>query len=317
MSRYRILYVTKSRRKAKDSSKRWVGMRDPETRAEDAPHYDISCFPLFDDDEKSPHYKTFFQHNNKLVDLAFQYEVDLGEDYDKFFELGMRLSQQFEGPLRDRTEEQYNRSRENLKNSLLEKTRARFQERERQAYQEILDDLERYGILEKDLPAFMEVVDGLREIKIPEEISGRGVYRHMGDRIGYMGYPLKTDYLQYLPQIPAETRVAFIDLITHHRRGLTLDDDGLLCFADEIASILDLVGSEDGLTYLDFLKQNITNNGLYDYINSLRKSIEKAPPEKRDAFFQTWRDTKDLDESLLALIRISNKPEPHQEKFPH
>src|SRR3989338_581917 len=76
----------------KDSQGRiWVVMTDPITGAEEPRHYSLGSF-----NTHNGCYNDFFDANNQIARAAAKWGIDLGQDYERFYQLGMRVSQQID-----------------------------------------------------------------------------------------------------------------------------------------------------------------------------------------------------------------------------
>jgi hypothetical protein len=79
-------------------------------------------------------YKRFFSENNTLVERAIKYGIEL-ENYEKFYETGLRVSQQCDGRLRDINWDLY----DSLRNNMTKQVAAVI---ENNAKKSIIEDLE-------------------------------------------------------------------------------------------------------------------------------------------------------------------------------
>ena len=77
----------------------WVEETDAITGEKFPHHHSVSNF-------SDRFYELFFAFNNVAVDAALKAGISLDDVYDEFYTLGFRLSQQLDGPIRERTEGQ-------------------------------------------------------------------------------------------------------------------------------------------------------------------------------------------------------------------
>lgn len=292
MVNLRLLSIERKKNKRKDSSRTWVKSKNPLTGDVDGPHYDLGCFP----DEI---YKCFFRENNRIVKLAKRYDVELGEKYDFFMKIGMRFSQQLDGPIREKTEESYYKELQELQELFLQKCRIKFEQDEKAAYQKIFENLEG-NISEKELGKIKNIIPKLRSIEIPTEISPSRRERTLEDRILNMSCETNTDFLEYIPSLPEEIRFPFFNLMTYHRQ--TGEEREFPYFAEEISSTLNLIGIENGKIYLEMLRSISNNKELYDEIRLIKYKAEEKTSKKMDLFFQTLKKTGDLDKGYEVLL---------------
>lgn len=292
MANLRLLSIEKRKScKRKDSSKRWVAMKNPETGVSDPSHYDISCF-------SDVSYKSFFRENNEIVELARKNDIELDEVYNRFFELGMRVSQQIDGAVRKRTEASYYSQQKELENLLLQRVRERFEKQERQAFNSALESLSASGISPEEYERAKTFVPTR-----PVEESKKRFFHNpsLTEKVDEMRRKTTTEFLQYIPELPVGLRVRFLDVISLYRRGLEEVDIIRDC-SDDISDILKVLGEKHGAIYLDMLKQNANCRDVYDdYIRGMKKQMEDLTPEQRDTFFKKLEETKDIGEAFISI----------------
>ena len=283
----------KGSKRNKDCSRRWVSTVDLESRETEPLRHDLSSF-------SDDFYKTFFNQNNMVVGSARECGIfDLGAVYETFFNLGMRVSQQLEGRVREITEERYYKQFKKLENSLLEACKTKV----------IKDELESCnGILqyipETDRDEAKKIILGLK----PVEDSSRGIIGTFNDRIDRLKRKTATNSLEYIPNLPEETRLAYFDLVTLRRRGEITSGIVESC-GEEISKIVGLIGPKNGLVYLKLLRERINDNSAYEEIIQHTESyLDGFTPEQIDNLFILWRQKGDLYEAYDCVYRqIANK----------
>jgi hypothetical protein len=297
MTNLRLLGIERRKScKKKDSSKRWVVMKDPETGAFDKPHYDFNAL-------SDRFYEVFFRQNNEIVQLAYKNGIDLGKDYDKFMELGVRVSQQLDGKFRELTEQQYLSQVKLVEYALLQKCKDKFETEERRAWGSTIETL----LTEDEKPrarTFMPT----NPLVLPNRAYGDSITT----KVERMKSQAKTDYLQHIPELSPQLRLMFLDVMSLYRRGLDKLNIVREC-ANDVAAILQVIGNKDGIIYLDLLKENANNRNVYsEFISQMKQDMERLTDEQRGTFFRVLKETRKIDKAFDTMpreVKLSLKSE--------
>ena len=138
----------------------WVEETDAITGEKFPHHHSVSNF-------SDRFYELFFAFNNVAVDAALKAGISLDDVYDEFYTLGFRLSQQLDGPIRERTEGQYNRIQETMQIRIVDALKDACLEATRKDLDSIIADEAMDGIPEADKERITQMVGGLRGVHVP------------------------------------------------------------------------------------------------------------------------------------------------------
>jgi hypothetical protein len=273
MTIMRLLNIEKGKTK-KDRSGNWIGMQDPTTKAFDPKHYDANC--LSDDS-----FKWFFRQNNEIVSQAVGYGLDIEKEYALFFELGMRVSQQLEGKVRDKTSEKLNTVSKELENVLVTRAKEKFSEEERLAYKTAISQLAESGLSE-EANVVRQIVENFEEL---QEVKKRTFFSRCLDRVDSLKRRVDLEFFEYLPKIPDECKLDYIRLMSYERieeKSMPMRDS-----AKDIFAVVNLLGPVHGKEYLELLISQRKDRSVWsDLIQYMEENMKSATPDQRTAFFE-------------------------------
>ena len=224
-----------------DRSNLWVSMRDPRTSLEDPLRLGENCF--------SDKFRVeFFEDNNDIVIVAVRIDADLGESYSKFFELGMRVSQQLDGRLRELTIEQYQKQLALLKERVIELALDKKRQTRDAQLDSFLVQLSTSSASEQDKIEMISLVTILRSKQVEKPKNSR-------DFADLTGRIMRDEYgelVMTFPQVPDSLKSSFFAVATYK-----MANGGIDWFDGELEDLLHFLdrsgGIENAKLYLDYL----------------------------------------------------------------
>ncbi|MDO8553326.1 MAG: hypothetical protein Q7S22_00835 [Candidatus Micrarchaeota archaeon] len=299
----RILGLTrKNTRTRGDISNKWVSMRDPLTDRQDPLRYGVTCL-------SDEFYKEFFKFNNEIIGAAKQIGIDLGENYRLFFEEGMRVSQQLDGPVRGRCLAKYEQYAKALKEVIITRTPERKRELVNAQLDSLLEMIVQSTASDEDRILPEELVKRLRliNIKIPDIV--------MLNLDGFVNIIMsKDDYKElqeWLPKVHDELKAKFLAILTVHllETGKPNWFEGEV---DALAGFLKEIGLENAKLYLDYLYRFLRgaegrHRDFYEFCWGNRSVIEDLNSEQLSMYFKVLRKAQIEGVSLLNCDGIARK----------
>lgn len=193
----------------KSGDGRWLFAKDPLSEIEVKTQYSTPS-------SKSPGtfsdstYREFIKDNNHLVSLA----TSSGEkipvpSYEKFCEVGLRVSQQLNGPLRERTFDQYEDIKQQLEEEIIQGRRIQAKRQRDQDLESLITPEQLAELPEDDREKMSELVQAItaQDIPIREGFlnkTPRAKISHMQEYTDPVN--------KYVSALPPEARLPFVEL---------------------------------------------------------------------------------------------------------
>jgi len=240
-----LLLSTKTYRSdRKDSRDEWVVMTDAITGEESKKHYSLSSF-----NQEGKFYTLFFKHNNEIARNLVKVGYDAGELYTKFFETGLRVSQQLDGQVRERTMEEYNRLKKGLSESLLSYAKESAKEKRDKDLGSLVEQTpEKYR---KDVSLIVEQLKQ-KEMDFCKRKPQRGYA--LDDMVNTIIKEENKELAKYFPLVDDFLKAKFLSVIKYTQLNDEEGDwfrDGNS--VDEVYKIMKETGVENSDRYLDIL----------------------------------------------------------------
>jgi len=285
----------------KDSKRReWVVMKDPVTGEEAPKHYSLDSF-----NQHKRVYPYFFKRNNNVVRVAIEWGIDLGNDYDRFFQQGLRVSQQISVPTKsvgffderpktfaDICEEDLNKRARALEERLLEEVRRVKKGRRNSQYDSILPVLEE-GTLPEELQSARNLVARLKETDIIEHSSQFGE-PSFEEKANYLREDKNSELLRVLPEVDASLRHLFLHVVKYGELNGSRRD----WFEQELEGLsgfLEFIGPECGRSHLGSLLTSLQRNeNIYELRQSVNYYNGSVRREQFGEYFASVRDIQGL-----------------------
>ncbi len=286
----------------KDSKRReWVVMKDPVTGEEGPRHYSLDSFNCrLDDRGNKRHgiFSYFFKRNNNIVNVATEWGIDLGEDYDRFFQQGLRVSQQISVPTngvgrvseydgfeeRPKTfaeicEEDLNERSKALEEKLIGEVKQAKRRRRNEQYDSVVPVLEE-GVSPEDSQAVRDLVTRLKEIEISEPSSLFGEPSFV-EKADYLKRDENEELLQELPRVDSNLRHLFLNVVKYSE--LNGDKNNWFRYdLREFSDYLTFIGPECGRLHLDSLLMSLQRGeNIYDFRKLVGYDTEDGAKKER------------------------------------
>src|SRR3989344_570122 len=323
----------------KDSKRReWVVMTDPVTGEEAQRHYSLDSFNCRLDDKNKHHgvFSYFFRRNNNLVNVATEWGIDLGDDYDKFFQQGLRVSQQISVPTkgigrddedysfeRPKTfaeicEEDLNERSKALEERLLWEVKQTKKRKIAGQYDSMLPVLEE-GTSPEYLQSANDLIARLKETNIPEPSSLFGE-PSFEEKANYLRRDENEKLLQVLPGVNPGLRHLFL----HVARYAELNGDRENWFRHDLGDLsdyLEFIGPECGKLHLESLLMSLQRDeNIYDFRKIVGYGTEDGAKKKRfGEYFASIFDIQKMGYEGDAAVAITDArlkvPEDQRDKY--
>ena len=288
MAKLRLLSVDQFKNDIKDS---WVNMTDPVTKKKDLPHYDVRCF-------LDNFYKAFFQENNDIVKCAVEADIELGSDYDNFFKLGMRVSQQLDGVYREICMDDYEIAAYFLRKKLIDRAIEKVN-RERPLQ---LEDLinEASSLPFEEIHEISETISNImpKPATEPKTKEIRPEYRQLGHTglVYKMNAILKDEFEQlkkYFPRVPDRLKIQFFRIATFckiRNQEYDIVEHGL----EDIFNIISQIETVHAEIYLTYVQHQLEYGDFYKKgIVKFEKYLDKLHYNMYDLFFSVLAKTQE------------------------
>ena len=280
--------------------KKWAIMTDPFTQEKDPKRLSVDCF-------SDGFYKAFFTHNNLIVKWAVGYGIDLGEEYERFFEQGLRVSQQIDEVVdresgevkelgikvkneygdvvdtvsfRDRCREVYENSTGNLEKKLIKGIKEKRIEERNKQYDSLLKSVE--GKLnQEDFAVITNLINELKGKEIIEYRDRGGEYAHLEQRLYDLKDYKNDELMEFFPKVDDKVKVLFLQVFKHNefhdKRGNLLEYG-----VKELVECMEKIGPENSKIYLNCLIMALDRNeNLYLFHKSMDYEISKLEESKQ------------------------------------
>jgi hypothetical protein len=280
----RILSLKTKRNKRKDSSNKWVSSKDPKSDRMDPAHFGLNCF-------SDNFYKRFFKDNNAIVRALLRLDLEMDGQYSRFYEQGMRVSQQLDGLLREHSTARYDEQLGALHESLVESAIKRKKESEAQTLDSFLEQILSSEASSKDKESAEKVVRDLKKVKVNRPKRRMPI----DDTVGQI---LINDYSELegiFSEVPDQLKTLFLVVTTNYKL-----DNSQNWFEGEISDLIQFlkkIGLVNSRLYLTFLQSSMQKErggrNLYSNWTETVQSIEDFDSDQRNIFFRMLRKTQD------------------------
>jgi hypothetical protein len=280
----RILRLRKKRSKRKDTSNKWISGKDPKSDKVDRLHIGLNCL-------SDNFYKKFFKDNNAIVRALMKLDLEKDEQYSRFYEQGMRVSQQLDGPYREHSMARYDEQLASVYESLVECAIKRKKEIESATLDSFLEQILSSSASSKDKESAEKMVKDLKkaEIKRPKRrISIDDIVAEI----------LKNDYSELeeaFSEVPDPLKTMFLAVTTNYKL-----DNSQNWFEGEISDLVQFlkrIGLVNSRLYLSFLQSSMQkeegDRNIYNNWTETVQSIEDFDSEQRNIFFRMLKKTQE------------------------
>lgn len=312
----RLLSTRKDRK-----GREWVVMEDSVTGKEEPRHYSVDSFNHHD-----KVYPYFFKRNNNLVRVATQWGVDLGEDYERFFQQGLRVSQQISVPTKgvgkvdeedflegpktyaDICEKDYLERAKALEERLLGEVKQAKKRRRNEQYDFMLSFLEESASQEESQSA-IDLVACLKGTDIREPSSRFGE-PSFEEKANYLKEDKNAELLKVLPNVDASIRPLFFHVARYAE--LKCHGDNWFDYEfDEFSDFLGSIGPENSRLHLESLLMSLEREeNIYELRQLIGYSISEIGEEHFEDYFRSVYDTQRMGYegcTAIALMDIRSK----------
>lgn len=243
--------------------------------------------------------------NNLLVEAAKRWGVPLGEEYEQFLQVGLRVAQQLDGKFKDITWEKFNALYKGLEAFLLNGIPAVWKQRRDSGLESLLADTQ--GMSSDDVVRLSGYVTQLKQRPVPQ----KGIEERKSDSIFNFyeaGQRHDDNFVQNCLLVKPELRSAYVQTFEvaelHGRLPYSLHDNG---DAEDIRKLVNDLGVESGKLYLKVLHGFMTHCGE-KYEEALSK-IQAAKQQLENARgFEARTQAHKNFEAIQRKTRIPEHP---------
>lgn len=243
----------------------WFIVTNPATGVEEPIHISLGSFNTSDGI-----YLHFLKTNNLLVKAAVKWGIDLGQGYEKFYQQGMRISQQIDVyvggesgysgrrvglktkdedgyttivSLRDKCEEDYTKRAAALEELLIESIKIKKRGIENSQYDMLYESV-KDSLPQEDLEYISNNISRLKEKKIIE--SAHCIT--LEERLNRLSQDRNKEFLEFFPKVNDNAKALFFHVVKYAE--LEQKDDWFVHSVDEVYNFTEKIGAENARLYL-------------------------------------------------------------------